>query len=60
MQWLNATNQVPLFRNVDQRECLISVLVFVTPKVNKVYEIHNPLWNNLTQIRIGFSHLRKT
>ena len=61
MKQLNAINQFNLFLTVNQGENLIKVLVFVTPKVNSVYEIHNPSpWNNLTQIGIEFSHFKKT
>ena len=61
MKQLNAINQFNLFLTVNQGENLIKVLVFVTPKVNSAYEIHNPSpWNNLTQIGIEFSHFKKT
>ena len=61
MKQLNAINQFNLFLTADQEENSIKVLVFVTPKVNSVYEIHYPSpWNNLTQIGIEFSQIKKT
>ena len=61
MKQLNAINQFNLFLTVNQGENLIKVLVFVTPKVNSVYEIHNPSpWNNFPHIGIEFSHFKKT